>query len=302
MDGNSVNLKTGKSGFELFFGKIFGAIGAFFKSIYGNRKSAAGFTIMLAFVAMAIAGACLPEARIVGGKFESPSGQHILGTDHLGRDLFTQLVIGSKDVLAIAFLTGVFTVIIGLVVGLVSGLMGGVVDKFLQLVTNLFLSVPSFPVLLVLSTMIVIKDNLTFALILSAWNWAGLARAVRAQIISLKERDFIQICSVLGMGKGRIIFSELMPNIASYIVVNFITIMRGAITGSVGIMFLGLAELESTNWGTMLYLIFQQGFLFNKMAVWYVMSPIVCIVLFQLGIVLLANGVDEILNPRLRKN
>ena len=282
--------------------KILGGIAAFFKSIYGNPKSAIGFSIIVLFMIVAIAGSCLPESQIVGMRFEAPSKEHLLGTDHLGRDLLSQLVIGSKDVLAIAFLTGVFTVFIGLVIGLVSGLIGGVVDKVLQMITNLFLSVPSFPVLLVLSTMIVIKDNFTFALILSVWNWAGLARAVRAQIISLKERDFIQICHVMGMNKGRIIFGELMPNIASYIVVNFITIMRGAITGSVGIMFLGLAELDSTNWGTMLYLIFQQGFLFNSRAILYILSPIFCIVLFQRGIVLLANGVDEILNPRLRKN
>ena len=142
----------------------------------------------------------------------------------------------------------------------------------------------------------------TFALILSLWNWAGLCRAVRAQIISLKERDFIQICNVMGMKKSRIIVSELMPNIASYIAVNFIQIMRGAITGSVGIMMLGLAALDSTNWGTMLYLIFQMGYLTNKAAIFYVMSPIICIVIFQFGIVMFANGVDEILNPRLRKN
>lgn len=220
----------------------------------------------------------------------------------LGRDLALQIVAGSKDVLAIAFLTGVFTVVMGVVLGLVSGLVGGWVDRVLQLVTNLFLTVPSFPILLVLSTMIVIKDNITFALILSVWSWAGLCRAVRAQIISLKEREFIQICNVMGMKKSRIIVSELLPNIASYIAVNFIQIMRGAITGSVGIMMLGLAALDSTNWGTMLYLIFQMGYLTNDKAIFYVLSPILCIVLFQFGVVMLANGVDELLNPRLRKN
>lgn len=278
------------------------AVGNIFKKLYGNKKSAIGFSVVLFFILMAIVGSLLPEAPVSGAKFESPSLQHPLGTDHLGRDLCLQIVAGSKDVLAIAFLTGVFTILIGVTLGLISGLIGGWVDRILQLVTNLFLTVPSFPILLVLSTMIVIKDNMTFALILSVWSWAGLCRAVRAQIISLKEREFIQICNVMGMKKSRIIASELMPNIASYIAVNFIQIMRGAITGSVGIMMLGLAALDSTNWGTMLYLIFQMGYLTNNKAVFYVLSPILCIVLFQFGIVMLANGVDEILNPRLRKN
>lgn len=282
--------------------KFFITIGNAVKKIYGNKKSAIGFSVVLFFVVMAIVGAMLPEAPVSGKKFDAPSLEHPLGTDHLGRDLALQIVAGSKDVLAIVFLTGVFTVVMGVVLGLVSGLVGGWVDRVLQLVTNLFLTVPSFPILLVLSTMIVIKDNITFALILSVWSWAGLCRAVRAQIISLKEREFIQICNVMGMKKSRIIVSELLPNIASYIAVNFIQIMRGAITGSVGIMMLGLAALDSTNWGTMLYLIFQMGYLTNDKAIFYVLSPILCIVLFQFGVVMLANGVDELLNPRLRKN
>lgn len=298
---NMIKMKS-KFTFKLLIAKTINKIKNFFKRIYGNKKSSIGFTIVLMFVLMAIVGSFLPQAKIVGGKFETPSFKHLLGTDHLGRDLLLQIVAGSKDVLAIAFLTGVFTVIIGVVLGLVSGLIGGWVDRILQLITNLFLTVPSFPILLVLSTLIVIKDNFTFAIILSLWNWAGLSRAVRAQIISLKERDFIQICNVMGMKKSRIIISELMPNIASYIAVNFIQIMRGAITGSVGIMMLGLAALDSTNWGTMLYLIFQMGYLTNEAAIFYVLSPIVCIIIFQFGIVMFANGVDEILNPRLRKN
>ncbi|MGI6782022.1 MAG: ABC transporter permease [Acholeplasmataceae bacterium] len=288
--------------FKLIFVKTIRKIKGFFRKIYSNKKSGIGFSIILIFVLMAIIGSFLPPAEIVGGKFQSPSIRHPLGTDHLGRDLLFQIIAGSRDVLTIAFLTGVFTVIIGVFLGLVSGLIGGWVDRILQLITNLFLTVPSFPILLVLSTLIVIRDNITFALILSLWNWAGLSRAVRAQIISLKERDFIQICNVMGMKKSRIIISELMPNIASYIAVNFIQIMRGAITGSVGIMMLGLAALDSTNWGTMLYLIFQMGYLTNQAAIFYVMSPIVCIVVFQFGIVMFANGVDEVLNPRLRKN
>lgn len=282
--------------------KIWYLFASFLRNIYGNRKSAAGFTIVMLFVVMAIVGQFTPEASVTGFKFEAPSQEHLLGTDHLGRDLLQQLVVGSTDVLTIAFLTGVFTVFIGVAIGLISGLIGGWLDRILQMITNLFLTVPSFPILLVLSTMIVIKDSVTFALILSLWNWAGLSRAVRAQIISLKERDFIQICNVMGMRKSRIIASELMPNIASYITVNFIQIMRGAITSSVGIMMMGLAELDSANWGTMLYLIFQMGYLTNKAAIYYVLSPMLCIVVFQLGIVLLANGVDEILNPRLRVN
>lgn len=296
-----VVVKTPNKFFEIL--KKFGLfIANFFKKIYGNKKSAIGFTIILLFVIMAIAGNFLDEKEIVGGRFDSPSLEHILGTDNVGRDLFTMIVVGSKNVLAIALLTGVITILLGVIIGLFSGLIGGWVDKVIQMITNLFLTIPSFPILLVLSTIIVIKDPLTFAIILSVWSWAGLSRAVRAQVISLKERDFIQICKVMGMRAPRVIFREIMPNMASYIAVNFIQIMRGAITGCVGIMMLGLAKLDSANWGTMIYLIYQNGYLVNQKAIVFVIAPIFCIMLFQFSIVMLANGVDEILNPRLRKN
>lgn len=281
------------------------AISKFFKAIYQNKKSATGFTILLAFILVALFGRLLPAFADTPNslnKFAPPSLTHLFGTDHMGRDLLVQLIFGARDVIAIAFLTGFFTVFIGVVIGLISGFTGGVTDKFLQMIINLFLTVPSFPVLLVLSTMIVIKNVFAFSLILSIWNWAGLARSVRAQVISIKERDFVQICTVIGMKKRRIIFNEILPNIASYIVVNFIIIMRGAITGSVGIMMLGLAPLDSTNWGTMLFVVMQQSLLINPKAIFYILAPVLCIVLFQFAIVMLANGVDEILNPRLRRN
>lgn len=294
--------KEKKNSFLVFFKKAGLLIAKFFKKIYSNKKSAVGFSILLLFIIMAIAGCFINEKVIVGGRFDAPSAEHILGTDNVGRDLFNVLIAGSKNVLAIAFLTGIITVFLGVVIGLISGLVGGWVDRVIQMITNLFLTIPSFPILLVLSTIILIQDPFTFALILSVWGWAGLSRAVRAQVISLREREFIQICSVMGMRRSRIIFSEIMPNMASYIAVNFIQIMRGAITGCVGIMMLGLAKLDSANWGTMIYLIFQEGYLVNSKAIIFIIAPIFCIMLFQFAIVMFANGVDEILNPRLRKN
>ena len=183
-----------------------------------------------------------------------------------------------------------------------TALIGGAVDKILQMITNMFMTIPNFPILMLLASLITIRDNLTFAVILSLWSWPGLARAIRAQIISLKERDFIQICHVMKMKKSHIILNELIPNVTSYILVNMIQIMRSAIVGSVGIMFLGVAEMEPSNWGAMLYDIMNSGALLIDSAIVYWLSPIFAIALFQMGLVNLANGLDETLNPRLRKN
>ncbi|MGF7144874.1 peptide/nickel transport system permease protein [Anaerotaenia torta] len=270
--------------------------------VFSNKKSTAGVIIMLFFVLMAAVGPVLFKYNPVTdevNKYLAPSAKHWLGTDNLGRDVFRQLVYGSRDVLVIALLTSFITVILGTVMGMVSGLAGGATDKIIGVITNLFLSIPSFPILLIFASFFTIEDPFSFALVLSMWGWAGLSRAIRAQINSLRERDFIQICKVMGLSKAHIIFQELMPNIASYILINFILIMRNAITGSVGIMLLGLASFQPSNWGAMLLRAKDSGALLIPEAVYFLFAPIVAIMLFQMGSILLAHGLDEALNPRL---
>ena len=281
------------------------ALARFFKIIYSNKKAFIGMIILVLFIFMALFGSMIfpydatpnYEDRLLGMSFTHP-----LGTDNLGRDVFRMLIDGSSSVLGIALLTGVFTVAIGTVIGIFSGLMGGWVDKIIQVITNLFLTVPSFPILLILGTLITIDSTLSFAIVLSIFNWGGLSRAVRAQIISLKERDFIQICKVLNLSKAHITFKELLPNIMSFICINFIMIIRGAITSSVGIMVLGLANFDPTNWGAILLNAMGYGALVVPEARLFLFAPIIFISLFQLGAILFSDGLDEAINPRLRKN
>lgn len=275
------------------------------KALFGNAKAASGTCILLFFLVVALIGPLIVPYEEVGNpiyKFASPGNGFLLGCDSQGRDVLAMLIDGTKNIFVISLLTGVFTVALGVLIGMVSALAGGVVDKVLQLITNMFMTIPSFPVMMLLASLITIRDNLTFALILSIWSWPGLSRAVRAQIISLKERDFILICHVMKMKRSHIIFKELIPNVTSYILVNMIQIMRSAIISSVGIMFLGVAEMEPSNWGAMLYEIMNSGALLINSALTYCLAPIVAIALFQMGLVNLANGLDETLNPRLRKN
>jgi len=275
------------------------------KTLFSNPKAASGTMILLFFLLVALVGPLLVPYEAVGNpiaKFAAPGNGHLLGCDSQGRDVLAMLIDGTKNIFVISILTGVFTVLLGVMIGMVSALLGGGVDKVLQMVTNMFMTIPSFPVLMLLASLITIRDNVTFALILSIWSWPGLARAVRAQIISLKERDFIQICHVMKMKKSHIILNELIPNVTSYILVNMIQIMRSAITSSVGIMFLGVAEMEPSNWGAMLYDIMNSGALLINSALTFCLAPIFAIALFQMGLVNLANGLDETLNPRLRKN
>ena len=273
------------------------------KVCFANKKTVVGVSILLFFLLVAIFRQLIfPYDPTVDAlnKFEKPSAEHFLGTDELGRDLFRQMVHGCRDVLVIAFLTSLFAVSIGVVLGMLSGLVGGIVDKVISMITNLFLSIPSFPMMLMMSAFLQIDDSVMFALVLAMFNWAGLCRAVRSQIISIKEREYILICKVMNLSKAHIIFKELLPNLYSYILVNFILIMRNAIIGSVGIMMLGLASFEPSNWGAVLQR--AKAVILNPDATLLWLAPIVSIGVFQTGALLLANGLDETLNPRLKSN
>lgn len=275
----------------------------FTRVFYGNTASAIGTTILLFFILVALFGPMLlPYENVVDTSQQllPPSLEHPFGTDNLGRDVFRQLISGTGDILTVAFLTAVITIVVAVTLGMASGFMGGVLDKLISFVTSVFLTIPSLPVFLILAAIFTIEDNLTFALILSLFNWAGLARAVRAQVISLKERDFIQICKVMKMSKLHIIFKEIMPNIASYILINFIIIMKNAITGSVSLMLLGVVALDPANWGAVLNSAKGNGALVNSAAYMWLFAPILCIALFQFGVIILTRGLDETLNPRLR--
>ncbi|MCK7485926.1 MAG: ABC transporter permease subunit [Bacillus subtilis] len=142
-----------------------------------------------------------------------------------------------------------FSVTIAMVLGMLAGMVGGIFDKAILFITNVFLTIPSLPVFLILAALFTVDNPVTFASILSVFSWAGMCRSIRAQIISLKERDFIQICRVMKMSNAHIIFKELLPNVGSYILINFIIVMKNAITGSVGLMLLGVASFGNRRTG-----------------------------------------------------
>ncbi|RLC80892.1 MAG: ABC transporter permease [Chloroflexi bacterium] len=272
--------------------------------IVRDKKALAGLIILLFFLLMATIG---PEVIPLdmrtnfAERFKPPSREHPLGTDYGGRDVLAMIVHGSRDVLSVAFLAALFTSLIAISVGMTAGLKGGMTDMILNLATNAVLSVPSFPVMLILGSVFKVTNAVTFGLVLSIWSWGPLARAVRSQVLSLKEREFIEAARVMGLSTFHIVFRELLPNVMPYVAINFIDTMRAAIGASVGLMFLGLVPFSATNWGMMLnFAVRQAGAIYLPYAMCYVLSPMAAIMLLELGGVLFAHGLDAVLNPRLR--
>ncbi len=235
-------------------------------------------------------------------RFQPPSLSHLLGTDHAGRDIARQIVHGSAGVLIIAFTAAFFGTFMAITIGFLAGLKGGWIDLVLVRFIDVLLVLPRFPILVILAALLPVKDSFTFGLVIALFNWPALARSLRAQVLTLKEREFVEVTKIMGLSTWHVIFKELAPNMVSYISINFIDMARNAITASIGIMFLGLVPLDPTNWGMMLYLsTFTSGAIYVPHALSAVISPVLTIVIFQYCMVSFASGLNEVFDPRLRR-
>ncbi len=232
--------------------------------------------------------------------YEPPSAQFWLGTDSEGRDIFSQIVHGGKDVLVVAFLAGFISTSIAVILGSLSALAGGWLDNAIMALADIVLTIPQFPLLAVLAGLVKFNNVTLLAFILGVLSWPALTRAIRAQVLSLREREFVEAARALDLGTKHIILREILPNMMSYIAINLIFAMTGAIYAQVGLVFLGLVPFSGSNWGVMLSLAWTRGAIFYKGSLWYIMSPVVAIALFQLSLVSLTRLLEEIFNPRLR--
>ena len=261
--------------------------------------------IIVVFTLMAIAGPYLYPRNLPinpNAIYAPPSFSHPLGTDFEGADILALIVTGARYVLFAALIAAVITVVIGTAGGLAAGYYPRLAGSAIMRVTDFVLAIPGFPVLLVLSTIWDFASLWQMALALGVFGWGGIARAVRAQTLSLRERPFVDAARGLGLPGGRIIATEVMPNVAPYIGMNLMLQLTGFIYIEVGLFFLGAVPYTTSNWGVMLNnAVFQANAVTSTRALSYLLSPLICILLITLALVTLAGAVDEFFNPRLRR-
>ncbi len=191
--------------------------------------------------------------------------------------------------------------IIALILGSASAYIGGRTDGFLTWLADAVLTIPQIPLLAVLAGMLQFKSQIALAAIIGVLAWPTLMRAIRAQVLSLKERDYVESARALDLGTAHILFREIAPNMVGYIAINFTLALTAAMYASVGLIFLGLVPLSENNWGVMINLAWTRGAIFFKDSILYIMAPIVIISLFQLGLVGLTRSLAEVFDPRLRR-
>ena len=268
-----------------------------------NKVGFVGFLIVIFFVLMSFIGPIfvpLDHTTRVDQIYASMSWEHPLGTDFSGRDVLSHLINGGREVMIVAFVAGAISTLIAISMGSLSALAGGQIDSAIMGFADIILTIPTLPLLIVLAGLFHFSDILILALILGLLSWPSLSRAIRAQVLSLRERDFVEAARALDLGTGHIIMREIMPNMASYLAVSLIFAMTAAVYAQVGLVFLGLVPLSGNNWGVMLQLAWTKGAIFYPKALPYIMSPVLAIALFQLALVFASRSLEEIFNPRLR--
>jgi peptide/nickel transport system permease protein len=283
--------------------QMFASIGMTLRIMSYNKVGLTGLICVLLILFMSFVGPLfvpLDTQTKVDQIYQPPSAQHWFGTDHQGRDIFSQIVNGGKDVIIVAVIAGSLSTLIAVTFGTLSAFAGGYVDSTIMTLTDIMLTIPQLPLLLVLAALIRFEDMALLGLLLGLLSWPALLRAIRAQALSLKERDFVEAARSLDLGTAHIIFREIVPNMMTFIIISFALAMTGAIYAQVALVLFGLVPFSGSNWGVMLSLAWFRGAIFFKDSIWYIMMPIAAIVILQLSVVTMTRSLELVFNPRLR--
>ena len=261
-----------------------------------------GLSIIGFFVLLAIFGPLLvhqdPQA-FSADVLSPPSAAHWLGTTQTGQDIFAQVVVGTRITLLVGFAVGALSTLLSVIIGLTAGYFGGVVDEALSLLINIFLVIPALPLTIVLAGYIPVRGPAPVAIVISLTGWAWGARVLRAQTLSVRQREFVEAARASGESTFRLIFAEILPNELAIVASGFIFTVIYAIFAEIGLEFLGLSDVTVTSWGNILFWATNNQALLLG-AWWWIVPPGLCIALLGAGLAFLNFGIDEITNPRLR--
>jgi peptide/nickel transport system permease protein len=268
-----------------------------------NPKSRFGlflvsFMIVVALIAPLISVKNPTDFNLLAAK-QAPSWHHLFGTTDQGSDVFSQVVLGARRSLILGLAAAVLATALASVLGILAAYSGGIVDEVINFLTNIFLVVPTIPLLIVVSSYLKSRGMTTMILVLGLTLWAFEARILRGQALTLRSRDFVQAAKVAGESTWRIVFGELMPNMISRIAAAFVLVFYVALLVDAGLEFLGLGDTTHVSWGMTLYWA-QTNSTVLQGEWWPFLFPGLALVITVVGLVFLLAGIDEVSNPRLR--
>jgi len=270
--------------------------------LFRNRKFLIGFIIIAILVTVAIVSNTLtePALRRTGSFLPKlpPASGWPLGTDSLGRSVAIQMSEAILKSLLVGLVAATLGTFLGAVIGFTAGYFGGVVDAFLRMLIDVFLAVPSLLFLILIASLVKGVGVLAMAVIIGMFAWASPARQVRAQVLSLKERPFVELARLSGMSGLEIVFRELMPNMLQWLGANFVNAFIAAILAEAGLSLLGLGPQRDMTLGMMIYWALSYGAILQNLWWWW-LTPVFGLICLFLSLYLLHLGLDEVSNPRL---
>jgi len=270
----------------------------------GNVKLTAGLILVLSLVAVAVIGPLLVDTEmarpISAPTNRPPSPDYLLGTDGGGRDLLAVIVASTPQTLRLGLLAGLIGTVVGTFLGLVAGFFGGWLDRIISTATDVVLTIPPLAILLIVAASVRSVSVEMMAFIIAALAWMHPARSIRAQVLSLRERAYVEIARISGMSDLRIALFEVLPNLLPLIMSSFVAAVSGAILAALGLEALGFGPQDTPTLGMTVYWSLLYG-AFGRNMWWWWAPPIVILAILFIGLFLISVGLDEAVNPRLRR-
>ncbi len=270
-----------------------------------NPALVIGFLLLMALIGIGVIGPLFVDTAQAQPATvppdQHPSRAYPIGTDDQGRNLFAVVVVGLPLTMRMGFIAGTVGVGIGIVLGFTAGYLGGVTDNIIRTTADILLTVPGLVVLIIIAS--TIKGSITveqMALVVASLAWMWPTRTIRSQVLSMRERAYVQMAKMSGMKTPEIIFAELMPNLLPYLAASFVGSVGSAILASVGLEALGLGPQNAPTMGMTIYWFLSFNALIRGLWWWWI-TPIVLLALIFISLTLISVGLDELANPRVRK-
>ena len=267
-----------------------------------NRKAFGGLVVVGIYALFAVIGpwvAPLDPSKRGADLLQPPSAHHWFGTTHLGQDIFSQVLVGTRSVMFVGLVAGAIATVLSILVGVTAGYLGGTAEDALSAFSNVFLVIPALPLIIIVTSSLPDAGDWLIASIIGLTSWAWGARILRAQTLSLRRRDYVEAARATGERTWRIIGMEILPNLTAVIASGFVGTVIFAIMSEITLAFIGVAGGADWNWGTILYWAQSQQAL-DQGAWWWFIPAGLAIAFLVTALSLVNFGIDEFVSPRLR--